>query len=54
MSFLEIYNEELRDLLDAHEKPKPMTLREGPNGSIQVLVDDDDDYICFSTHSCRG
>eukprot|EP00960_Hanusia_phi_P041311 754936-Hanusia_phi.AAC.5 len=40
VSFLEIYNEEIKDLLDnqphLHGKHKNISLREGPNGSIVV------------------
>ena len=40
VSFLEIYNEEIKDLLDhqpnINGKPKSITLRENVNGSIQV------------------
>ncbi len=40
VSFLEIYNEEIKDLLDhqptINGKAKPITLRENVNGSIQV------------------
>eukprot|EP00961_Rhodomonas_salina_P222462 3008350-Rhodomonas_salina.1 len=41
VSFLEIYNEEIKDLLDTQPrvngKNKHLNLREGPNGSIQVM-----------------